>query len=282
MPNDQLGLFYDAVYRDLYSGSNDVPTREFVADQEARGRRALELCRPWLSSRGLVLDVGCGAGATLLPFRDEGHAVVGIEPGPYAIWGAGHLGIDIRRSSVDDLATLGLTPDLIVLSFVLEHVPSPKEVLATSHRLLRDEGLIFIEVPNLKSIRGPVEQFFHVAHLTYFTPKTLIAMLELCGFRPVAVEAGRNYSMRVVARRAASAGPTAGDLGAADDAAAIRSFVIRHGQIARVEFGLRAVLQRTLQPVATFLRLIIGRERTEHLVAKLRTMARRARYGDDD
>ena len=53
-------------------------------------------------SRGRLLDVGCGNGATLRTMRDLGWKVEGLDPDPLAVQRAQALGLPIQRGSLAD------------------------------------------------------------------------------------------------------------------------------------------------------------------------------------
>ena len=72
---------------------------------------------------------------------------------------------------------------------MLEHITDPFLFLDCVHGKLADDGRVFIEVPNLydpllKLWKVPAYErfYFHEAHLSYFTEKSLKKMLKKCGF----------------------------------------------------------------------------------------------------
>jgi len=206
MNEAELDEFYEHDYRRLYSGSADTPTQEFLDEQRQRGARILAFSSPLLKSGGQVLDVGCGAGGALLPFRSAGYSVMGLEPGTYGTWGAQNMGLDIRGSRLEALRSDEVAPNLTIFSFVLEHVSNPLQMLSEARRLAAAGDCVFVEVPNLETLRwtvnhycGSMDQYFHVAHLTYFTPVTLSAMLRRSGWDVVKITTEGHYSVSAVA-----------------------------------------------------------------------------------
>jgi 2-polyprenyl-3-methyl-5-hydroxy-6-metoxy-1,4-benzoquinol methylase len=75
---------------------------------------------------------------------------------------------------------------------VLEHLPDPSEGLELVWKLLKPDGIIFVQVPNIES---PVFQLFGSrwhnlslhCHATFFTPDVLKALLERSGYDAVTV-----------------------------------------------------------------------------------------------
>jgi SAM-dependent methyltransferase len=71
--------------------------------------------------------------------------------------------------------------DIICSYFVLEHVPNPKEFLSLSHNILKDGGILIIEVPNLHGYpKDPSGLFVH-EHVNHFSPQSLTALANTCG-----------------------------------------------------------------------------------------------------
>ena len=70
---------------------------------------------------------------------------------------------------------------------VLEHVSSPRQFLQQVAKLLKPNGIVHIYVPNWNSAsRYILNENAHFIwpshHLTYFTPDTLMEMIEKNGF----------------------------------------------------------------------------------------------------
>jgi SAM-dependent methyltransferase len=263
---EELDAFYRDEYRPLYSGS-DTPTPDFLAAQRERGQAILEFCRRGgAEATGRVLDVGCGPGATLLAFRDAGYEVTGLEPGPYGAWGAAHLAIDVRGTSLVELVSGGERFDLALLAFVLEHVPSPSATLREVRDVLGSGGLVYGEVPNLLHA-DKLDDYFHVAHLTYFTPATLRAAFVAAGFDVLVVDAPAAYSMRVLARRAARPSrPIAPE--ALDDVETARRRLARRRRLGRVRASASVVGRPALR--------LVGAIAGPRAASKARAAARRA------
>ena len=71
--------------------------------------------------------------------------------------------------------------DIIASYFVLEHVPKPKEFLSKCANVLKDEGLLIIEVPNLYLYsKDPAGLLLH-EHVNHFSPTSLALLANKCG-----------------------------------------------------------------------------------------------------
>ncbi|HEX5624762.1 MAG TPA: class I SAM-dependent methyltransferase [Saprospiraceae bacterium] len=130
-----------------------------------------------------LLDIGSGAGYFLNHARSSGYQVSGIEPDP-----------DTRKRSIDlfnlevwNEDQLDLWPDaqfgMITLWHVLEHVSDLNRRLEQIHRLLKNDGLLVIAVPNCSSFDATHYQDYWAGydvprHLWHFTPETIGKLLE--------------------------------------------------------------------------------------------------------
>lgn len=135
-----------------------------------------------------VLDIGCGNGRLLDRFRSCGWETYGTEMLSGAAQIAKSKGHDVRISK--DVETCGWPPgyfDVIVLCHALEHFPNPLDLLSSCWKLLSDDGLIAIEVPNFgcrdSNIYGASWLGLQIPqHLVHWTKATLGAALEKCHF----------------------------------------------------------------------------------------------------
>jgi 2-polyprenyl-3-methyl-5-hydroxy-6-metoxy-1,4-benzoquinol methylase len=143
----------------------------------------------WLGRKPLsLLDIGCGDGTLIEVARQAGIASVGFEISEAMIRSVRQrLGPGSIVTS--DLADLPEGQyDAITLISVLEHVPDPHMLLRQARRLLKPDGMLLIEVPNTGGFsawwRGARwDQIEPLAHLSYFTNRTLTAMLMQHGFQ---------------------------------------------------------------------------------------------------
>src|SRR5699024_2474410 len=95
-----------------------------------------------------LLDIGSGTGDFLNASKEYGISSTGTEPNEHAR----KLSITKGNKVVEDLDKLeGTNFDVITLWHVLEHVYQPSEYLEKINRLLNQDGLLLIAVPNHES-----------------------------------------------------------------------------------------------------------------------------------
>lgn len=137
-----------------------------------------------------LLDVGCGNGDFLDLAQRAGWQVMGVEPDPTAAQVARSRGLDVRVGSIDSLGSLANVFDAITLGHVIEHVHDPVSLLARCRMLLRPNGWVWIDTPNLRSFghrrygrswRGLEPP----RHLVLFTMSSLTQALTRGGFEGV-------------------------------------------------------------------------------------------------
>jgi len=108
-----------------------------------RFRRVLGGARP-----GALLDVGAGIGTFLAIARDAGWSVTGTEVSRAGIALArSQYGLDICLGAIEQAPVEGPF-DAVTLWHVLEHLPNPDSTLKHVHRLLRDDGILVLALPN--------------------------------------------------------------------------------------------------------------------------------------
>ena len=102
--------------------------------------------------------------------------------------------------------------DVVTLWDVLEHTPDPKTEVRETHRLLKEDGLLVINYPDIGSwiarLMGRSWVFLLDVHLYYFTRATIRKLLEDAGFeivriRPHFQRLGCGYVLRAQCRTSA-------------------------------------------------------------------------------
>ena len=152
--------------------------------RELKGRYPL----PW-RGEGKVLDIGCGAGGNLKTLQEQGWEPHGIEISEIAAAHARELVTEnIHTGTLESAPFPPRSFDVVLMSHSLEHLPSPVDALKRVHRLLKDDGLLVVSVPNVNSLEfklfGP--WWFHLdppRHLYHFDRSSLSAAADKAGFR---------------------------------------------------------------------------------------------------
>lgn len=101
--------------------------------------------------KGKILDIGCGTGEVLNYFNQKGWETLGIEPAEtprnFAVTNYGLSVFD--ESHLNNLQSASF--DIITMWHVLEHVSELNERISQVKRILKNDGTLFIAVPNSKS-----------------------------------------------------------------------------------------------------------------------------------
>jgi 2-polyprenyl-3-methyl-5-hydroxy-6-metoxy-1,4-benzoquinol methylase len=157
--------------------------------------------RELMPQRARVLDVGCGTGSvTIIANRDKANRVVAIEPDKSRAELAASRGIDVSCGFLTEEYVAANGPfDVVMLSDVLEHVPSPDDILKLAVSGLRPGGVLLFSVPNVAHwsmrLNLLIGRFNYTetglcdaTHLRWFTKRTTQALilkqaLEIVAFR---------------------------------------------------------------------------------------------------
>jgi len=146
-----------------------------------------------------LLDVGTGIGALLAAAREVDYIVQGVEISPWAAaFAREEKQLDVISGTVAEACLKSGEYDVVVINHVLEHVENPRELLAEVKRLLADDGLLVVGVPNVASImrslkKGKWASLRPEEHIWHFSPATLRRLLRECGFSEVYFEARENH-----------------------------------------------------------------------------------------
>ena len=182
----------DAVLEGYAEGSDE----RFVS--QARGReltfsRCLDaIDAVWNRPPGRLLDIGTGGGSFLYVARKRGWQVEGCEPNKWLCeWARQNYRLNVQPGTVFDQDYAPAAFDVVSLWDVLEHTSDPKKVIGETHRLLRNEGLLVVNYPDIGSwiarAMGRSWVFLLNVHLYYFTRTTITKLLIDAGYDVVAV-----------------------------------------------------------------------------------------------
>ncbi len=136
---------------------------------------------------GTVLDVGCAYGKFLLPLKQKGCEVYGVEVNPRCVEFCRAAGLSVSSGTIEEAQVADASLDCVILSQVLEHVGSPTRTLKAIHRILKPGGRVFVFCPNgegyLRDLFGKNWHGWHIPfHLYVFTRQTVARVAEEAGF----------------------------------------------------------------------------------------------------
>ena len=174
----------------IIQGYQEGVDEAFISQNDARERtfsQSLNYIEKLEPGKGRLLDIGAAGGAFLGVASRRGWGFLGCEPNQWmAAWGSDHYGIEIKAGTIFDLSLPSSEFDVVTLWDVLEHTPDPQAVLLECRRVLKPDGLLIVNYPDIHSLvarlMGRRWVFLLSVHLYYFTPVTMRAMLERTGF----------------------------------------------------------------------------------------------------
>lgn len=142
---------YPPEYHDTFSGGRD--------GNRGSNPDVADTLRCFLSDRdspSLVLDVGCGNGGFLNHLRSLGLRVAGVEINEHAAAYCTHCyGVDVFNGTLDQY-----TPteqfDAITILGTLEHFPNPIRTLSAAKRMLKMDGVLIFDYPNVDSLESRI------------------------------------------------------------------------------------------------------------------------------
>jgi SAM-dependent methyltransferase len=102
---------------------------------------------------GRLLDIGCGAGDRLDIFRRIGFDTHGVEISSSAEYASEHLELNVKKGDLFEADYPDSFFDVITLYNVLEHTHDPRKIIKELYRILKEDGIAVIQVPNTDCIQ---------------------------------------------------------------------------------------------------------------------------------
>lgn len=181
LPEEKIFLFYEKM------SNYEHPQYDGLRPQAEKNQisRYVELLTSRFPSGfvGRALDIGCATAFGLSLFKSRGWDVLGVDPSQKCVeLSKKYYDVRVIKSFFDPEPLKKEKPfDLIILCHVLEHLVYPGQVLKDLQSLLSEQGLIYIEVPNLLKPRAP-KCYFCFEHINFFTPTSLVNIAGANGF----------------------------------------------------------------------------------------------------
>ena len=184
---DELVRLYQSEY---YRTNRPVRQNVLVRLGRYLVGRVLEGHEPLIGSPqpGRILDIGCGNGEFLRRMSEQGWETYGTDSSPAAVQLARGFAKDVRLAGASEPVFDDRQFDVVTMFNVFEHVPDPIETLAEVRRILKDDGILVLEVPNIRSLSFRIVGKNWIGldvprHLFHYSPKSLTALAEANGFQ---------------------------------------------------------------------------------------------------
>lgn len=180
----EIGAYYQSEEYISHSNTNQgLVNRLYQMVRTFTLKQKLKLVRRASGKKtGRLLDIGCGTGEFLHTMNGAGWEVLGLEPEPAAREQVlKNFGLDAKSN--EELFELEEnTRDVVSMWHVLEHVHQLNDYIATIHKILKEDGLLIIAVPNYQSLDADRYQAHWAAydvprHLYHFSPQSMETLL---------------------------------------------------------------------------------------------------------
>ena len=192
LKDEGLNLVYSGEKheKETHDGFRTEPRRTFICEIYQAG---LELLKKSGYTDGLILDVGCSSGLFLEYASSMGYKGVGIEPSDYAVEYGRARGVEIIKGYFSESTIDKNNYSMISLWDVLEHCDDPKNILIDAYKIMKKDGYLFIQVPNVASLaprilRERCNMFNGYAHINLFGPDTITKILNEIGYKDIKIE----------------------------------------------------------------------------------------------
>jgi SAM-dependent methyltransferase len=163
-------------------------------------RKRVEFLRKQMGNRKIsVLDIGASSGEFLQAAIELGCEATGVEPSAEGVRIAKSKGLNVVQSPAETLPFPDETFDLVHSNHVFEHLADPQQAAKEAFRVLKKDGLFFVEVPNqFDNInffryrlmgRVPVRErnVRSIHHLFFLSRKSMKKLLSNAGFKEISV-----------------------------------------------------------------------------------------------
>jgi len=193
--DDELKVYYSHHYRQDYKNTYSPKLKHVRRAGLVALERINFLNEHITASRKLkLLDIGAGGGEFVYLSGKSGFNSCGIEPNKgYSGYAKEEYGIDVKTQMLDELNSG--SADIVTIFHVLEHMAKPEAAMKKIADILTDDGLLFVEVPNILTKNASPHNIFFKAHLFYYSQSSLVSAASQY-FNPVTIETG--YNLRIL------------------------------------------------------------------------------------
>ena len=203
------GYFTDEALAVVFGKTNqNQKVGHDIEGQRMVSARIVERVLPF-QHKGNWLDIGFGNGSLLFTADEFGFSCAGVELRRDNVAQLNAMGIEAHCIDIEILDQPGRY-SVISMCDVLEHMPYPVPALKAVHRLLKDDGVLFLSMPNMDSVvwnamngASTNPYWGELEHYHNFGRRRLFELLRENGLEPVKFGLSERYRacMEVVAEK---------------------------------------------------------------------------------
>lgn len=204
--------YINSTYKDDRGFENNfnriIRLKPSLSDNEGRVKELLKYAEYhfsnnyFLNKKPSILDVGSGLCVFLYKMKKAGWECTAVDPDKRAIYHAkNNVGIKAIFGDFQKLKRIGKY-DVVTFNRVLEHVENPIKMLEKCNKYLKNNGFIYIEVPDgeIAAIEGFQREEFFIEHFHIFSMASLAIMIMKAGFKVQKIvrfrEPSKKYTIR--------------------------------------------------------------------------------------
>jgi SAM-dependent methyltransferase len=171
-----MGYVFDFNDAKAYQRWLNEPDNQQVL--KLQNRLLLDMLKPLPGKT--ILDIGCGTGASLIPFIEAGLTGTGIDPSPYMLdIAAGNLDhrVDLHRGFAEDLPFEDNAFHYASMITTLEFVEDSRKAIAEACRVAKHK--LFVGVLNRYAIKGVERRIKGIFFRTFYNQARFFSVWEL-------------------------------------------------------------------------------------------------------
>jgi len=192
IPSDsELEQVYAEEYYGVEKSQYIEHTQEDIEWWETSFKDRFDIFEKYCKTSKKILDIGCGSGYFLNYGQQREWECYGIEPSKLSSKHAKEMGLNVLTGVFKDGVYEQSSFDVVHMQDVLEHINHPEKFLENVYKILKENGVLCIGVPNDFS---PLQKILWEnlgfkpwwvtapTHINYFNPDSLKKLLTKLGF----------------------------------------------------------------------------------------------------
>lgn len=186
----ELVDFY--IYENPYNSQTSFGTGGLGEGDKKRYELYKSILKKYLPENAIICDVGCAKGGSVEYLSKDFPNFIGIELDEHLVKIANSANIKVYKTELYNYPLEDNSIDCLFYTHVFEHVLDFTKLFAEIHRVLKQDGLLFIEVPNSSGYKNnrlfDFYWFFIREHINHFSATSLKNLLNKHSFNSLSTE----------------------------------------------------------------------------------------------